>query len=331
MAGGKSSNNKRDLGSYLNKVFLDINHPAGFSHPAKLLNTARTSGFPDARLTDVQSVLQSIPAYRLHKQRRNKYSRMTTIAHDAHERWQVDLMSLGHLSTYNEDVKYILLVVDVFSRFVMGIPLTNKSGKEVRLALELIFMKSGFIPKIITSDKGKEFTGSEFKNLLRKYRISQYFSLPNRTKASIIERVIKTIRMKLGKFMTHTKSKKILDVIHKIMESYNESIHSTVGMSPFNAMNSIANRQLALFNLNQKIKKQPLTKWTNNRTPGMIKEGDTVHVPTHQTTFTKSSDPTFVPTTSRVTRVFPSLSNRPVYRLSNRSSVFYPQTLSKSN
>jgi transposase InsO family protein len=322
--GSDRGNNTDSLGELLNKIYLDISHPDGFSHPAKLLKTVRAAGHPKASLRDVQSILERIKSYSLHKQRREKYPRMTTIAHDAHERWQVDLMSLGRLSAYNDGYKHILLIIDVFSRFVMGIPLERKSGREVAEAMELIFMLSGFIPKTITSDKGREFTGQEFKSLLQKYSITQYFSIPGRTKASIIERVIRTLRLKLGKYMTHTRSKRILDVIHKSILSYNESVHSTLGMTPTDASSSIANRQQALFNLNSKIKKRP-------KLVSRLREGDTVHVPTEKARFDKSTDPTFSPSTTRVDRIFPSISNRPVYRLHNKTSIFYPQTVSRSN
>ena len=51
-------------------------------------------------------------------------------------------------------------------------------------------------------------------------------------KASIVERVQRTIRGRLFKLFTAQNSKKWINALPKIIESYNNSIHRTIGMKP---------------------------------------------------------------------------------------------------
>lgn len=51
-------------------------------------------------------------------------------------------------------------------------------------------------------------------------------------KASIVERVQRTIRGRLFKLFTVQNNNKWVDALPKIIESYNNTVHSTIGMKP---------------------------------------------------------------------------------------------------
>lgn len=88
--------------------------------------------------------------------------------------FQIDLIEMIPHSNVNSNYKYILTVIDVFSKYGWTRPLKNKTGQEVTNAMQSIFDADKRIPKNIHSDEGKEFYNKIFRNLMKKYRINHY-------------------------------------------------------------------------------------------------------------------------------------------------------------
>jgi transposase InsO family protein len=316
-------------------IYIDTEHPASFSHPAKVLHYLRKEeGYEKTKLATVKKALASIDSYSRFKPLRNNYPKMTTRSDDCDERWQCDLFNVTPFGPGDNDgFKFLLIVIDVFSRRLFVVPLYDKSSKEVAAALELLFMTHGKIPKTITTDQGAEFTGRPFTDLCRKYSIRRYNTIPEVTHASLAERVIFTLRRKLGKFMLENKTTRFLDGIGDIVDSYNNSAHSTIGMTPAEAASSLANRQLALYHLQHKLNHPKRGKHVTR-----FKEGDEVQVPIlPQRRFRKAHEPSFTADSFPVNSRFISDKNRPVARFVRdgdnilKKLFFYPTELSIKN
>jgi len=52
--------------------------------------------------------------------------------------WECDLVDVQSLSKHNDGHRYILTVIDVFSKFLHIVPLKSKIGKAVREAFETV-------------------------------------------------------------------------------------------------------------------------------------------------------------------------------------------------
>ena len=87
---------------------------------------------------------------------------------------------------FNHGVKYLLAVIDVFSKYGWLIPLKDKTGKSVASALKTIFKERK--PEKMWVDKGKEFYNKDIKDLIELY------STENEEKSSVVERWIRTMR-----------------------------------------------------------------------------------------------------------------------------------------
>ena len=99
---------------------------------------------------------------------------------------------------HNEKCKYILSVMDVFSRFVWLRPIKNKSAEEVAKHLSNIFVEFGN-PKVIRHDRCREFDG-DVKRLLSNLNIkknikSRPYHPQSQGKA---ERMHKSLKMKIA-------------------------------------------------------------------------------------------------------------------------------------
>ena len=129
----------------------------------------------------------------------------------------------------NKGFKYLLTVIDVFSKFAWTIPLKAKTGKQMIELFENIFKERK--PKKIWTDAGKEFINKDFKKFLSDNEIELYQTY-NEGKAVVIERFNRTLKEKMWRYFTETNSNKYLDILPKLIFDYNNMIHSTIKMTP---------------------------------------------------------------------------------------------------
>ena len=95
------------------------------------------------------------------------------------EIWAADLIDMQAYSKDNNGIKYLLTVIDIFSKFVWIIPLKRKTGQEVANAFSSI-LKEGR-PSKMWVDKGREFYNKDVQKLVELY------STENEEKSCVIE------------------------------------------------------------------------------------------------------------------------------------------------
>ena len=86
-------------------------------------------------------------------------------------------------------------------------------------------------PQYLHVDEGREFYNTSFKKLLSDNNVKMY-STHSHLKASIVERVQRTIRSRLWAYFTSRGSYRWIDVLDDIVYSYNHSKHRSIGMAP---------------------------------------------------------------------------------------------------
>ena len=59
------------------------------------------------------------------------------------EIWSADLIDKSSLSKYNNNYKFILKVIDIFTKYAWVIPLKNKSGLSITYILKQSYQKDG--------------------------------------------------------------------------------------------------------------------------------------------------------------------------------------------
>ena len=93
----------------------------------------------------------------------------------------------------NKNFNYILTVIDIFSKFAWAIPIKNKTGDSITRAFEIIFKDR--IPTKLHTDKGLEFINKSTQNLFKRKGI-HWFATENETKAQVVERFNRTLKIK---------------------------------------------------------------------------------------------------------------------------------------
>ena len=128
--------------------------------------------------------LQSQDTYTLHKPVRKKFKRRKTIVPGARFQIQADPIDFSLLKSYNNNYKYILLVVDVFSKKAFTAYLESKSSSDMIEAFERVMPEIGKFSKLQT-DMGREFLNRPFQIWLKQRHIDHFHMQNFDTKASI--------------------------------------------------------------------------------------------------------------------------------------------------
>ena len=144
-----------------------------------------------------------------------------------------DLIEYLQYSRVNRGYSYILIVIDCFSRMVYCAPLRQKSAHDTFVAFKGIFDDLDQLPIHCVTDKGKEFFNSKVQSLFGAIGVNHY-AIPSKSasKASLVERVIRTIKSRLQKYFFTTNNHRWIDVIDHVIDIYNKTPHRSIGMSP---------------------------------------------------------------------------------------------------
>ena len=160
--------------------------------------------------------------------------------------WCSDIVEMQKFSRWNAGYRYLLMVLDVFSKYGWIVPLKDKKGETVAKALKTIF-KEGRKPQYLWTDKGKEYYNKHVKELLDKNKITLY-STENEEKSSVCERWNRTIKTKMWKQFTVQGNTQYLDMLPKLVKQYNNTRHSSIKMTPTEASKR-KNQGVVYFNL----------------------------------------------------------------------------------
>lgn len=166
----------------------------------------------------------------LHKPARRNFPRRRVIIKGFDDLWQADLAEFTTYSRDNRGYNYILVVIDCFSKFVWALAVKKKSSANVSEAMHKI-LRGSRKPSNLQTDAGTEFYNASFKALMKKHNINHYSTYSTK-KASIVERVIRTLKEKIYRTFSVSGSYKWIDILPKIIEDYNNAKHRTIGMEP---------------------------------------------------------------------------------------------------
>ncbi|CAF1130418.1 unnamed protein product [Brachionus calyciflorus] len=106
--------------------------PASFTGHASFKHTVRDKN----KLNDW--LLEQEP-YTLHRPLRKKFLREKVISNGINDLYQADLVDVSNISKENRGYKFLLTVIDVFSKFAWVKPIKNKTSESIRQALTEIF------------------------------------------------------------------------------------------------------------------------------------------------------------------------------------------------
>lgn len=217
----------------------------------------------------------------IHKNARLNFPRRCVITKDIDDLWQADLIDMQAFAKENNNFKYILVVIDTFSKYAWAFPLRQKTKDLVYNAFKVL-LEQGRVPKNLQTDHGTEFYNVKFKSLMHDYFINHY-STYSIKKASIAERFIRTIKSHMFKQFSLQGSYKWVDtLLDDLVLIYNNTSHRTIGCKPVEVNKK--NRHIILKNYNTTSSKR-----TNEKKKFSV--GDFVRISKYKGTFEKGYTP----------------------------------------
>jgi len=105
---------------------------------------------------------------------RKRFPRNPYTVNNINDVWECDLVDVQGLRKYNDGVKYLQTVINVFSKFLHIIPLICKTGKAVTTAFQSFFKNPKYLKSIrrrpvwVRTDRGKEFLNRSFQDMLKR-------------------------------------------------------------------------------------------------------------------------------------------------------------------
>ena len=186
--------------------------------------------------------------------------------------WGADLADIQSISRYNKGIRFLLFVIDIFSKYSWLVPLKDKKGVSIVAAFQSILKQSNRKPNKVWVDKGFEFYNASFKKWLKDNDIVMYSS-HNEGKSVAAERFIRTLKRKIYKCMTSISKNVYIDKLDDTVDEYNNTYHTTIKMKPIGVKDN------TYINTDKEI---------NDKSP-KLKVGDHVRISKYKNIFVKAT------------------------------------------
>ena len=131
------------------------------------------------------------------------------------------------LSRYNKGIRFLLCVIDIFSKYAWVVPLKDNKSVCTVTAFQSILKQSNRKPNEIWVEKGSEFYNASFKKWLQDNDIVMY-STHIEGKSVVAERFIRTLKSKVYKHMTSISKNVYIDKLDDIVDEYNNPYHIAI-------------------------------------------------------------------------------------------------------
>jgi transposase InsO family protein len=218
---------------HIKRRWRDVGHPMAFSGLTKL------SDYYKLKDHQAKDILSQIDSYTISRQgKRPKYYNPFFI-YLPREQIQADLIDVQRLAEFNNGYKYFVVLIDCLTRYVWLRPTKTKTAKEVagviKTMIEEMEKSAHGKPRKFFTDKGTELKNA----LLRRYLLENGIELmhPNsEKKASIVERVNRSLRGIIYRYMTENQTNRYIDVLQDLVTTYNERPHRSIAnLAPVDA------------------------------------------------------------------------------------------------
>ena len=170
--------------------------------------------------------LQDQDAYSLQKQLVRRFRRNKMVVNGIDHLWDTDLADVSNLSDENDGVKFLLIVICDFSRFLWVIPLKDKKHNSIIDGFKQVFAQ-GRKPITVRADKGSEYRNRYVKAFLKKEEVKMIFT-QNESKASFAEQVIRSLKNMMYRYFNYVRSYRYIETLQDLVSNYNHQPHSSL-------------------------------------------------------------------------------------------------------
>lgn len=141
-----------------------------------------------------------------------------------------------HMDIYTIDKRYILTIIDKFSKFAAAYTLETRNSLNIIKSLKHFISLHGIPRNLVTivTDQGTEFTSSIFKDFCKQYTLNHYLVSYQQTSSNgPVERLNSTITETYRIIHDKHRDKDPEDILNEVIITYNNAIHSATKYTPF--------------------------------------------------------------------------------------------------
>ena len=110
----------------------------------------------------------------LHKPITRNFQKRSMVSNGIDDIWGADLVEMQKFSKWSKGIKYLLMVIDVLSKYGWIRGLKDKKTETVSKAFDEIVKSSKRKPQMLWTDKGSEYIRKHFKEFLKSAGIQLY-------------------------------------------------------------------------------------------------------------------------------------------------------------
>ena len=226
----KKKKNKKADGAEWRSRYRKVGAPGSLAGAAKLRTALSGASRPSRRA--LNEALAAEESYTLHRPVRYRFPRRQTIVSGPGDQLQCDLVDCSGYKADNDGVRYLFCCIDVFTKRAWVRPLVTKRGAETAAAMATILDSMEAPPLAVQSDKGSEMLAAPFQRLLKSRAVHFFTSENDDVKCSVVERFQRTLQTMIHRHMTAARTRRFVDVLPGLVDSYNATYHRAIGMAP---------------------------------------------------------------------------------------------------
>lgn len=262
----------------------------------------------------------------LYKPARRHYPRRNVVLKGINDLYQADLVEMIPYSRFNKGYKYILTIINCFTKVADALPLKDKSSKSVVSAMKTFLLKNKTKVKHLQTDRGKEFFNKTFSELMKTHKINHY-ATHSEIKGAIIERFNRSLKKDMFKKFSLRGTNVWYDMLSNLLYHYNHRYHRTIEMKPIQVKKS--NEAVVMRNIKKNTKPKD-----EHKKPRRFYLGDEVRISKQRSLFSKKYFPNWTNEVFIVHRVQPTYPETYVLRDKTgeiMQGAFYGHELLRSN
>lgn len=215
-------------------------HPIAFSSPG---NIKRSKYATNSK--KIMQTLNKTDSYTLHREYHKPKTRNPFYVYQKRQQIQMDLIDIRGLRRTNNNVTFLLVAIDCFTKYAWVEPMKRKTAIASLAAIKAILQKilgtnhgnetTSEKPKCIFFDKGTEFTNKLVMTFLKQEGIKTIHPSSD-LKASIAERFNRTFQDLLYRHNTDKQTTRYIDALEDLLHTYNNRGHRTLKyLTPYEA------------------------------------------------------------------------------------------------
>ena len=209
------------------RLYQQPGHPIAFSSPQTIHRFFKGK----VSLRVIREALEHINSYTLHREYKKPKFFNPYFAYQRRTFFQADLIDIRQLKNSNDNITYLLVVIDVFSRKIWVVPMTQKTAAATHSALLawINAVKTDDIEgegekRFLLTDNGKEFVNMQVRRLLEQNNM-HLSTTKNINKAAIVERANKSLQVLIYKYLTDREITRYIDALSSLVRTYNGRKH----------------------------------------------------------------------------------------------------------